>query len=88
MCAGPFKPPKPPGPSAEDIRARQSSRQAQRDALKEEKKEAAQIKADQLEIRTAALAGRRGRRSLLTGRRGGGGFEVADNYQTKTNLGA
>ena len=40
MCAGPFKPVKPRGPSAEEIEARESSRRAQRDALKEERRKA------------------------------------------------
>jgi len=43
MCAGPFKPKVPSapasrGPSAEEIEQQESSRRAQRDALKEEKK--------------------------------------------------
>jgi hypothetical protein len=88
MCAGPFKPRMPKGPSEEELRARESSRKAQRDALKEERRQAEQLKQDQLEATTAALAGRRGRRSLLSGRKGGGGFELKDEYKTKTNLGA
>lgn len=90
MCAGPFKPsvPAPRGPSAEEIEQQESSRRAQRDALKEEKQTAKEIKDKQLEISTAALAGRRGRRSLLTGRKGGSGFEIADTYTTKGTLGA
>lgn len=90
MCAGPFKPKMPAqtGPTAEETDARESTRRAQRDALKEERRSAEQLKEEQLEITTAALAGRRGRRSLLTGRKGGGGFEVADTYKTKKTLGA
>ena len=90
MCAGPFKPsvPAPRGPSAEEVEQQESSRRAQRDALKEEKKDATELKEKQLEITTAALAGRRGRRSLLTGRKGAGGFDVADKYTTKNTLGA
>mgnify|MGYP003108791559 CR=1 FL=1 len=88
MC-NPFSTPKPPGPSAEDIRARESARQAQRDALKEERRSAEQIKEEQLELAQAAAAGRRGRRSLMAGRKkGGSGFDVADIYQTKGTLGA
>ena len=56
--------------------------------MKEERRQAEQLKQDQLEATTAALAGRRGRRSLLSGRKGGGGFELKDEYKTKTNLGA
>jgi hypothetical protein len=90
MCAGPFKPsmPKPPSVSAADREAQASARRASRDALKEERRTAGQLKADQLEITTAALAGRRGRRSLLSGRKGGKGFDLQDEYKTKTTLGA
>ena len=88
MCAGPFKPPKPPKPSAQELQQREASRRAQRDALQEERRNAAQLKADQLEITQAALAGRRGRRSLLSGRRGGKGFDLNEDYKTKTTLGA
>ena len=88
MCAGPFKPKMPSGPTVEETEARESSRKAQRQALQEERRKETQIKEDQLETTQAALAGRRGRRSLLTGRRGGGGFEVADKYTTKKTLGA
>ena len=93
MCAGPFKPSvpsAPSGPSAQEIEQQESSRRAQRDALKEEKRTASELKEQQLEITTAALAGRRGRRSLLTGRKGGGGFELSENYTSynKGKLGA
>ena len=88
MCAGPFKPKMPTGPTAEQKEARQAARNAQRQALQEERRTAAQLKADQLEMTQAALAGRRGRRSLLSGRKGGRGFDLADEYKTKTTLGA
>ena len=88
MCAGPFKPKMPTGPTAEQKEARESSRRAQRQALQEERRTASQLKADQLEVTQAALAGRRGRRSLLSGRRGGRGFELSEDYKTKTTLGA
>lgn len=88
MCAGPFKPKMPTGPTAEQKEAKESARRAQRDALQEERRTAGQLKADQLEITQQALAGRRGRRSLLSGRRGGKGFELSEDYKTKTTLGA
>ena len=37
MCAGPFKPKMPTGPTAEQREARQASRTAQRNALQEER---------------------------------------------------
>ena len=90
MCAGPFKPkmPKPPQRTQAERDAIESSRRANRQALQEERRTAGQLKADQLEITQAALAGRRGRRSLLSGRRGGRGFDLAEEYKTKQTLGA
>lgn len=80
--------PKPPAPSPEEIAAQESARRAQREALKEERRTASQLKAEQTEITQAFLAGRRGRRSLLSGNRGGKGFDLSDNYKTKQTLGA
>jgi len=88
MCAGPFKPKMPTGPTAEEKAQRESTRRAQRDALQEERRTASQLKADQVEATAAALAGRRGRRSLLTGKKSGGGFDLAQEYKTKQTLGA
>jgi hypothetical protein len=86
MCTGT---PSIPGPTKEEIDARERNRRAQRDALKEERREAEQIKAEQLELSQAVAAGRRGRRSLMAGKKkGGSGFDVADTYQTKGTLGA
>ena len=86
MCTGT---PSIPGPTREEIDAREANRRAQRDALKEERREAEQIKAEQLELSQAVAAGRRGRRSLMAGtKKGGSGFDVADTYKTKTILGA
>lgn len=79
---------KVPGPSADEIKAREASRRAQRDALKEERITAEEQKAEQLQITQAALQGKQGRRSLLTGRKGGSGFDVSDTYQSKKTLGA
>ena len=86
MCA-PSRP-KPPQPSAQELEAQASARRAQRRALQEERRTASQLKAEQTEITMAALAGRRGRRSLLSGRKGGRGFELQEEYKTKTLLGA
>ena len=58
MCAGPFKPKMPTGPTAEQKEARESARRAQRDALQEERRTAGQLKADQLEITQQALLDR------------------------------
>ena len=86
MC-GPSS--KIPGPSQEELDARESSRRRSAEALKEERRTAEQIKAEQLELSQAVAAGRRGRRSLMAGKKkGGSGFDVADTYQTKGTLGA
>lgn len=89
MCVGPFKPKMPTGPTDAEKEARASSRTAQRNALQEERRTASQLKADNLEMATAASLGRRGRRSLLSGiRKGGKGFDLQDEYKTKQTLGA
>jgi len=86
MCAGPFKPKMPPPP---DNAAAQSARNAKREALKAERNTASQLKNDQTEITMAALAGKAGRRSLLSGKKkGGGGFDLSQGYKTKQTLGA
>ena len=46
------------------------------------------LKDQQFEERVAAYTGRRGRRSLLTGRRGGEGFEISASLMSKNTLGA
>ena len=50
--------------------------------------EKTRIKQEQFEDRVAAYTGRRGRRSLLTGRRGGQGFEISAQLMSKPTLGA
>ena len=86
MC-GPSS--KVPGPSQEELDAREASRRRSAEALKEERRTAEQIKAEQAEVSMALASGKRGRRSLLAGtKKGGSGFDVADSYQTKKTLGA
>ena len=86
MCA-PSRP-KIPAPTKQEKEAQASARRVLREALQEERRTASQLKAEQTEITLAALAGRRGRISLLSGRRGGKGFELQEEYKTKTLLGA
>jgi len=87
MCVGPFKAPSipappPPPPEAESVRQ-------QRERLrKQQQLERTKTKAEQYEQRVAAYTGRRGRRSLLTGRRGGQGFEIAGSLMSGQTLGA
>ena len=86
MCAGPFKPkaPTPPPPPVEE----ESVRQQRKRLRSHEMAEKTRIKQEQFEDRVAAYTGRRGRRSLLTGRRGGQGFEISAQLMSKPTLGA
>ena len=85
MCVGGLlsKPPKPPAPLPED-----ASVLAQRKRLREE--QARQIKLDKektFEMRLAAYTDKAGKRSLLTGRKGGEGFQIDRSLMTKDTLG-
>jgi|TARA_R100001443_G_C3235385_1_gene149408 hypothetical protein len=86
MCVGGLlKPPKPrpPAPLPED-----ASVLAQRKRLREE--QSRQIEADKqktFEMRLAAYTDRAGKRSLLTGRKGGQGFQIEQGLMTKDTLG-
>ena len=86
MCAGPFKPkaPPPPPPPVEDESVRQQRKRLRSQEMAEKKR----LKEQQFEERVAAYTGRRGRRSLLRGRRGGQGFEVSATLMSKPTLGA
>ena len=83
MCAGPFKPSKPAPPpedkSAKAMRQRERIRQQE---------ETSKLKEQRYEERVAAAYGRMGRRSLLSGRRGGTGFQLQENLMSKKTLGA
>ena len=86
MCAGPFRPSRPPAPpplkedtSAKAMRQRERIRQQE---------ETSKLKEQRYEERVAASYGRMGRRSLLSGRRGGTGFQLQENLMSKKTLGA
>jgi len=86
MCVGGLlKPPKPkpPAPLPED-----ASVLAQRKRLREE--QARQIELDKqktFEMRLAAYTDKAGKRSLLTGKKGGQGFQIDQSLMTKETLG-
>ena len=86
MCVP--SPSTPQGPSKAELERMEADRRKQRQLLEEERRTQAQMKQESLELAQAQAAGRRGRRSLLTGRKGGSGFDIADQYKTKTTLGA
>jgi hypothetical protein len=69
----------PPDPGAE-------ARKKQ--ALEREQAEATELKEKQYEERVASVYGRRGRRSLLSGSKGGSGFELDRGLMSKNTLGA
>ena len=81
MCAGPFRPkapPPPPPPVEEESVRQQRLRMRKQQDLKEKAKRKSNLKKELLHY-----SGRRGRRSLLTGRRGGQGFEIAADLMSK-----
>ena len=63
-------------------------RQQRKRLRSQEMAEKKRLKEQQFEERVAAYTGRRGRRSLLTGRRGGQGFEISAQLMSKPTLGA
>tara|TARA_B100000886_G_scaffold158237_1_gene107848 strand:+ start:501 stop:758 length:258 start_codon:yes stop_codon:yes gene_type:complete len=84
MCVGGgSRPPPPPPPPPQDESLRRQRAQARREELAERRK----LKDEQFQDRVAQVAGQRGRRSLLTGRRGGQGFLVTADLQSKDTLG-
>ena len=85
MCSfggGPSLPPPPPPPT-EDIAAKER-RKRERERLAAE---TTQLKQEQYERRVNAAYGRRGRRSLLGGSRGGRGFALEPRLMSKDTLG-
>ena len=85
MCGGGggYRPPPPPPPSPYEASMRQQRREARADALAEKAKQ----KEESYQQSVADLSGKRGRRSLLSGRKGGQGFMVQCDIQTRNTLG-
>jgi hypothetical protein len=83
MCVGssPAPPPPPPPPQDESLRRQRAA------ARREEMAERTKLKEQQFQDRVAQASGTRGRRGLLSGRRGGQGFQVQGNLQTRDTLG-
>ena len=75
-------PPPPPDPAIEEEAKARRSR-----IRKEEFAEARELKEQAYEDRVANVYGKRGRRSLLTSRKGGEGFEIDRGLLSKTDLG-
>jgi hypothetical protein len=85
MCVGSLlgSKPKPPPPLAEDATLLEQRKRARA----EEQAQILANKQKQFELRVDAYTGKRGTRSLLSGRAGGQGFKLAGNLMTKDTLG-
>ena len=85
MCVGSLlsKPKPAPQPIPQD-----ASVTEQRTILRaDQQRQIAEDKQKQFEMRVAAYTGKRGRKSLLSGRGGGQGFQVQGNLMTGATLG-
>lgn len=83
MCGGGGSRPPPPPPPPQD----ESLRRQRAEARREENAERSKLKEEQFQDRVAQVSGQRGRRSLLSGRRGGQGFLVSADLQSRDTLG-
>lgn len=83
MCGNPFSSPSVPTPQPDLTGAAQRKRMRE-----EEQAERSAQKEEDLERRVAGLYQTRGRQSLLSGRRGGQGFELQASLMSKDKLGA
>ena len=85
MCGGGggYTPPPPPPPSPYEKTLRQQRAEARRNELAEK----AKLKDEAYQESVADLSGKRGRRSLLSGRISGLGCMVSGDIQTRQTLG-
>ena len=83
MCVGSSPSPPAPPPPPQDASLRRQRAAARREEMAERSK----LKEEQFQDRVAQASGTRGRRGLLSGRRGGQGFQVQGNLQTRDTLG-
>tara|TARA_R100000458_G_C8267669_1_gene242590 strand:- start:945 stop:1217 length:273 start_codon:yes stop_codon:yes gene_type:complete len=90
MCVGPFKSPKIPAPVVQepDPSIELEAKEARKRERERVNKERTALKEKSYEDRVAAVYGRFGRRSLLSGRKGGKGFGLQENLISKKTLGA
>ena len=84
MCNFGRSSPPPPPPPPEDL-AGKAARKRERERLQAEK---SALKEEQYEQRVNASYGRRGRRSLLSGNKGGRGFALEPKLMSKDTLGS
>jgi len=83
MCIGMGKAPSPPPPLEEDASVLEQRKRMRDD----QNRQMTEDKEDQFEQRVAAYSGKQGRRSLLTGRKGGTGYGMNSNLQSGKTLG-
>lgn len=87
MCVGSLLSKPKPAPQPQPI-PQDASVTEQRTILRaDQQRQIAEDKQKQFEMRVAAYTGKRGRKSLLSGRGGGQGFQVQGNLMTGTTLG-
>ena len=90
MCVGPFKPKAPnitiPPPAV--VPEEEAAKESRRRIRAEQQSETTKLKEEAFESRVAAAYGRKGRRSLLTGARGGAGYDLGSTLKSKKTLGA
>jgi hypothetical protein len=88
MCSfggGPKAPPPPPPPDPSIEEEAKAKRRRERMKLQSE---TSALKQEQYEQRVNAAYGRTGRRSLLSGSKGGRGYALEPRLMSKTTLGA
>jgi len=82
MCIG-MKAPSPPPPIAEDASVLEQRKRMRADQARQTTED----KKKQFEMRVNAYTGKQGRRSMLSGRKGGQGFDVDAKIMSGTTLG-
>jgi hypothetical protein len=84
MCVGSLlAKPKAPAQIPEDASVAEQRARMRSD----QQRQIAEDKQKQFEMRVAAYTGKQGRKSLLSGRRGGQGFQIQGDVQTRDTLG-
>ena len=84
MCVGSLlAKPKAPAPIPEDASVAEQRARMRSD----QQRQIAEDKQKQFEMRVAAYTGKQGRKSLLSGRKGGQGFQIQGDVQTRDTLG-
>ena len=85
MCVGSLlkSTPRTPAPLPEDASVLEQRRRLR----SEQQRDIAEQKQKKFEMRVAAYTGKQGRKSLLSGRGGGQGFNIQGNLMTRNTLG-